>query len=289
MGYKNDHKWYVDVKTGNDDKYDGHSWETAFKTMQKAVNSCGDGVGDIIFVAPGKYQENVIIYSHSSIKIIAPWGPWETQVRASDGTIKYPFTPVGGGAQTGACFFIVSRSVEIAGFCCDGGGSYVGVYVGDGYTINSALNQNSGGARVHDCLFTDGTTWGVVLDGCSDNVIIENNVFEKMVSGGVYICPGGGRTVQRPIIRFNEFIQMAGYGVQLYAATSTYNVLVKGNHFSDGAAAMTYSCLFTSTGKHQFVGNTDCSANGALGSSTDMMSGNTEKHGMDSPVYIAES
>lgn len=291
MGHKQGHKWYVDVKNGNDSSAtnDGFSWETAFKTIQHAVDSCGNAVGDIIFVAPGKYQEQVKIYNHAGIKIIAPWGPWETQIRGGDGPIKYPFTPVGDSLQAGACFLIMSRSVEISGFCVDGGGAFVGIYIGDGYRVTTGYNANAASARVNNCLFTDGTTWGVVLDGCSDNVVIENNIFEKMVAGGVYICPGGSRTVQRPVIRYNEFIAMAGYGIKLYASTDTLSVTVRGNSFTDGATPMTYSCLFTSTGKHTFVGNYDCSANGASGSSTDIMSGNTEGHGMDAPKYIAES
>jgi hypothetical protein len=290
--YKADHKWYVDGTLGNDTVNDGHSWQTAFKTIQKAVDSCGNGVGDIIFVAPmpsAKYAENVLIYGHQSIKIIAPWGPWTTRLRVSDAATKYAITPVGGTATAGIGFIVLSRDVEICGFGIDGGGGYCGVYVGDGYRISASYDANAAGALIHGNAFLDASNYGVILDGCSGNVHVENNEFERFVYAGIEIGPGGSRTVQRPTIRGNTFLGR-GYGVHMYSDATTVGVQVIGNTFSDqGGYTMTRSCLFAGAGCHMFMGNCDLTANGALGSATDFMSGNTEAHAMNSPVYIAES
>jgi hypothetical protein len=286
-----DYKWYVNGTLGSDTN-NGHSFDTAFKTIQKAVDSCGNGRGDIIYVMPmpsAKYTENVVIYQHQSVKIIAPFGPWSTRMRVGDATTKYAITPVGGTATAGCGFVVLSRDVEISGFGIDGGGGYCGIYCGDGYNISTAWDANSAGCYFHDNHFLDASNYGVILDGCSGNVRVENNVFERFVYAGIEVVPGGSRTVQRPIIRNNTFLGR-GYGVHMYSSATTVGVQVIGNTFVDMIGyTMTNSCLFQGAGCHAFMGNYDMTSAGALGSTTDFMGGNFEKHAMNSPVYVAES
>lgn len=290
--------FHVDgIKGLNDGSYDGLSWDAPFKTIQKAVDSCGNGAGDVILVAPmasAKYTENVLIVGHQSIKIIAPFGPWTTRMRPSDATTKYPFTPAGGTACGGAAFLVCSRDVEITGFAIDGGGNYAGIYVGDGTApaLTGGGNFNAAGCRINNNLIlanNDGT-YGIVLQGCSDNVIIEKNQFSWWSNGGIHMSCGGSKTNQRVIIRENEFLGCKGYGVYLTNDVH-YNTCVERNVFADqtAATAMTRSCLFQGGYRNYFVGNYDATVNGAIGDVTDIMSGNSEKHTMDSPVYIAES
>jgi len=283
--------WYVDTNVGASGN--GKSWDTAFKTIQEAVDASGDGTGDVIFVGPGKYQENVLIKGHEGLAIIAVVPGWATQLRASDASTKYSFTPVGGTACPGVCFAVCDRSVTISGFCCDGGGGYAGIYVGDGYRISASYDENSAGARIQNCLLRGGNegTYGVVLDGCSDNVIIEDCVFARQANGGIYICPGGSRTVQAPIIRRNEFIACKVYGVYLYDADTTVRVLVRENTFVDfGGSAMTNPVKFQGAGYHACVGNFLACSAGISGSSTDYCSGNFEAgNTMDSPTYVSEA
>jgi len=293
MGFKDGQKFYVDGTNGSDTDYDGKSWETPFKTIQKAVDSCGNGRGDMIFVAPmpsAKYTENVLIVDHQSIKIIAPWGPWTTRMRPSDAATKYAITPVGGTATSGCAFLVMSRDVEICGFGIDGGGGYCGIYCGDGYRVNSVLyDENTAGCYFHGNHFVDASNYGVILDGCSANVMIENNVFERFVYGGVEIVPGGSRTCQRPIIRGNTFLG-SGYGVHLYNSATTVGVQVIGNTFCDvSASSMTRSCLFQGAGVHFFMGNYDCTANKMLGSTTDFMAGNFEGRAGNGHTYVSEA
>jgi hypothetical protein len=283
--------WYVDLNVGASGR--GGSWSTAFKTIQEAVDASGDGTGDFIFVGPGKYQENVLIKDHSALHIIALAQGWETRIRASDATTKLAYTPSGGSAVPGVCFAVLSRSVEICGFNLDSGGGYAGIYVGDGYVIDNEYDENSASAIIHGNLFAGGTEglYGLTLDGCSDAVIIENNIISQHTTAGIYLSPGGTRTCQRPFISRNEFVGNAGYGILLADANTTVNVLVRENSFMDRTAgtAMTRSCLFQGTGAHTFVGNYDASANGAAGSATDFMAGNSEAHAMNSPVYLSEA
>ena len=285
---------HVDQSSG-DDNYTGLDWDHPLATIQAAVDKCGDGVGDTIYVAPGKYTENVLIADHASIKIIAPFEGWETRIRMSDATTKYPFTPVGGSATAcpGCGFNVLSRSVEIAGFILDGGGGYGGIYIGDGYRIDTGYDENSASAFIHDCYFRGGGEglYGIVCDGASDDVRIENNRFRLQTLESILLDPGGSRTTQNPIIYRNFFEQTASgkYAIDMYNSNTTVGAIVRENFFSDKTGVNGYSCRFQGTGVHHFVGNYDCSNGGATGSATDYMCGNFEAHAMNSPVYVAES
>jgi hypothetical protein len=299
LGFLLGSTFYVDGINGLDTN-DGLTGATAFKTIQKAVDSCGNGAGDTIYVAPmasAKYTENVVIYQHQSIKIIAPYGPWTTRMRPSDATTKYPFTPSGGVAVAGAAFIVLSRDVEICGFNIDTGGGYAGIYVGDGTAVTGLgyTNQNSAGYYFHDNEFQSGNDgfYGIVCQGSSDNGIIANNVFNWFATtgAGIHMCCGGARTNQRIRIINNDFLGCLDYGIYLTNDVH-YNTLVKGNTFFDrlpGTTVMIQSCLFQGGYGNAFVGNFDATTNGALGDATDFMSGNTELHAMNVPVYIAEA
>jgi hypothetical protein len=293
MGFKEGQKFYVDGTSGSDTN-DGLSWETGFKTIQKAVDSCGNGRGDVIFVGPmpsAKYTENVLINGHQSIKIIAPWGPWATRIRVSDAAVKYPFTPPGGSLSGGAGFIVLSRDVEICGFGIDSGGAYTGIYCGDSTALGGS-GANTAGCNFHDNLMIGGTDglYHFVLQGSSDAVQIKQNIIEGCSGAGLYMCCGGAKTNQRTLIQGNQFVGCMDYGVYLTNDVH-YNIMVLNNMFFDrlpGTTVMTRSCLFQGGYGSVFAGNLDATTNGALGASTDFMSGNTELHAMNSPVYIAE-
>jgi hypothetical protein len=290
--YNPDQIHYVD-KNVSGGAGDGTSWVNAYDTIQEGVDACGDGVGDLVIVAPGKYTENVAIINHASIKIIALFEGWETRIRPSDATDKLTLTPAGGSAIPGCGFAVMSRSVEISGFILDTGGGYCGIYVGDGYRIDTSYDENAASARIRNNYFRGGSEglYGIVLDGCSDNVVIEDNIFDGHTAPHIYISPGGSRTVQNPIIRGNEFKNTASgiYGIDMYNSNTTVGIVVRENSFGDKTAVDGYACRFQGTGVHHFVGNYDCSNGGATGSATDYMAGNFEAHAMSSPVYVGES
>lgn len=280
-----------------------------YTTVQAAVNAIaqvtGDTAslprdrGDIIYVcspaskvanpaSPGNYYNQKIneeVYvTVPGLKIFALSNNWECQWRASDGATKYPITPTGGTATSGLCLYLLARSIEVAGFLFDGGGAYGGVYVGDGYNVAAInalgyTNQNSAGCYIHDCYFQGGNegNYGIILDGCSADVLIENNIFNQWKYAGIYMIPGGSRTVQRPVIRRNTFwaSSTGNYGVDMYSHATTVGVSLEDNTFRDGASA-TFAApwRFQGAGVHTMTGNKLACANAWSAAATDWSSGN---------------
>jgi hypothetical protein len=306
---------YVDQEHGSD-SYDGQSWTSAKKTIQGAVDACPGNIvgassnltaGDVVLVAPGKYQENVringrtasggvvTVAGHDGIKILAAVQGWETRIRVNDATTKLALT--GGGVhtdQTATGFVIMARNVEIAGFCIDGdSAAYCGIYAGDG--VRSAYRTGSGGNAsslyVHDCLFQQGG-YGVILDGAGSFCKIENNTFKGLSYAGVFVCPGGGRQTERPIIHFNRFfLGNAAYGVDMYSATGTVGIAVLNNWFMDGTSLVgTFGVRFQSTGVHIAAGNWFACANQLSVSATDYFAGNFKgTTGTTTETYVSEA
>jgi hypothetical protein len=287
-------RFYVDGESTNTTN-DGLSWATALTTIQAAVDLATDKASDIIYVAPHKYQENVIIVDKDSLSIVASGEGWEMQCRMGDAATKYPTTPTGGTLSPGYGFLVLSRGVTIDGFMLDCGGGYSGIYVGDGYAVDSALyDENSASARIKNCFFRGGGEglYGIVLDGCSDDVVIDNCRFDALTLEGIYIIPGGSRTVQNPKIKNCDFANIASgkRAIDMYDHATTVGIRVgPGNFFGDKTGVNGYSCRFQGAGVHHFFGNFDCTSGGATGSATDFMAGNFEAHAANSPVYVAES
>lgn len=272
----------------------GKTWSRAFTTIQEGIDACEDSKGDIVLVAPGKYTEQCYIIGKDCISIFGvSQGGWENQMRPGDATTKYPFTPVGGSAAGGATFAVGSRNVEIAGFLFDGGGGYTGVYVGDmdklttlGYT-----NKNSASAWIHHNVFRGGSEgpYGLCLDGCSANVLVEDNIFERHTVASINITPGGSRTCQMPIIRRNEFYAAnAGYGIYMYSSATTVGALMRENSFRDGPSlTYTYAILLQGAGVHAVSGNFFACTNKISAAATDFVSGNFTSAAGNSPNYVA--
>lgn len=269
--------WFVNQDTGSDNN-DGKSWTNAFATIQAAVDASGDGTNDVIFVGEGKYTENVIIEGHEGISIHAITPGWITRIRASDATTKYAGTAP---SLSGYCFLILDRNVTITGFCLDADGGYGGVYIGDGGEITAtgglpaSNNNNSANALVSNCLIRSGTA-GVTLHGCSDNCIIENNVFSEQKGVDVDIQAGTNRTNQRPIIRNNTFYagSSSTYGIDEDNSATNIGTLVHGNVFAERAGQWTYAIRFQAAGVHFISGNYFMCDNTWSASATDWIAGN---------------
>lgn len=285
--------FYVDGETGTAGG-PGRDWDGAFDTIQAAVDLCGDGTGDRIYVAPHKYQENVVIFEKEALQIIATHPGWVTRIRAGDGATKYTMNTVGGVSMQGFCFVVLSRSVTVDGFLLDGGGNYGGMYVGDGYRIDTDWTENSASARIQNNVFVGGAegNHALILDGCSDDVQIDGNIFNDWTQAALQIDPGGARTCQNPIIKNNHFIDIASgkKGIAMYSSATTVGIQVGPNNvFADKAGVNGGSCAFANTGVHSFIGNHDMTNAGATGAATDFMGGNSEAHAMNSPLYLHEA
>jgi len=131
----------------------------------------------------------------------------------------------------------------------------------------------------------------MVLDGCSEDHIIERNKFYRCSSGGMHIGPGGMRTIQRVYVLNNIFLAVEGYGVKMHNADTTKNCLFKGNSFQDraGGTAMTQAILCAGAGVHAIVDNFFACTNKISASSTDLCSGNRTSSAGNSPTYISET
>lgn len=262
-------------------KIDQNYFFNSSTSVTDAVAATVDARGDVVIVGPGKVQESVVTgIDKSCLKIIAAVHGWETQWRMGDAPTKYgAYTPTGGSATQGFGILVVDRSIEITGFLFDGGGGYSGVYVGDGYNaIGTSYTENSASAWIHDNTFRGGNEghYGLVLDGCSADVRIHDNRFVQTTTGGIYVTPGGARTVQRPFIYYNFFNDCAGYGINMYSAATTTGMMIDNNRFADGVSTtMTAGIQTLGAGVQSITDNKFACANPMKLVATDFTSGNT--------------
>jgi len=294
-----DHAEYDRFKAEHDVTYPDGS--TAVQTsIQAAHDACEADRSDTVIVMPasstqGKWKENVLVTT-PTVRIYSATYGWENQFRPGDATTKYPM--VGNVSVSGFSFLLMARSCEVAGFLFDGGGGYGGMYIGDGVNVTGSGKTGSGGNSancwVHDCVFRGGNegTYGLVLDGCSANVLIEDNIFEEWDNAGIYITPGGGRTVQRPVIRRNEFEASDGtdYGIDFYAASTTVGTLIRDNSFRDSANTFAAAVRIPAgaTGVTSLCGNYFACTNMMDVLATDIHSGNYRSTLNATEVYVDE-
>ncbi len=145
MGYHYDEgsglHHYVD-KTHGDDSNGGTSWEDAFATIQKGINSCNTGSSgdpDMVHVAAQTYYENIVLDSYITL-----WGGY----------------PAGGGA--------LDPDLNVTIIDGDADGTVVRIngkdeVTVDGFTIQNGKTTGGGGgircinssARLADCTISD--------------------------------------------------------------------------------------------------------------------------------------
>jgi hypothetical protein len=287
--------------------YDPDGTKRIFTTIQGAVDAVtsADGTycGAIIYVAPGKYAEEVKIVSKPGLRIIGLTG-WAggtdygaPRIRASDASTHYPFTSVNGNAVNGACFHVLSRDVEITGFYLDGGGTYCGVYMGGGLYggITGYTNENASGCWVHHNMIRGGAEGkiGISMDGPRFAPIIEDNVFERWASAAIDMGPGNAN-IECAVIRRNHiFAANAAYGVQIYGSADIRRCCIgPGNVFSDGSSlALTAGILSNAgaSGVTSVVGNYFACATPLNLLATDVHCGNYKGTFNTAEVYVSEA
>lgn len=280
---------------------DSDGFPRVFNTIQGAVDATTTGRGDIVFVGPGKWKEEVKVISKMGVKILGPMyngmgTGWDgARLRPSDASTHYPFTTVMGRATNGAAFHVLSRGVEIAGFYLDGGGNYAGVYVGGGLGggITGYTTENASGFYCHDNFFRGGNEGivGLDMDGPRFGCKIENNYFERWTGAAIEISAGNANT-ENALIQYNTFAaSSAGYGIDIYGAANVKSTGIHKNLFQDGAsAAFTFGVLVNTgaTGVTSVGRNTFCCANPMSLLVTDVHSGNSKGTLNTTEVYIDE-
>lgn len=298
--------FYVDGTNGSD-TYDGKSPIRAFKTIQAAVDATTDGAGDLIIIGPGLYYENVLIKDKNDLTLMGVSSGCDERVTVRPGGASsgsggdfvlvhaeaptvYPFNTPGGLAVAGSAITIVSRHVEICGLTFDASGFkpedgaeyslYNGIYIGDGGRINPDYAEDADGSYIHDCIFKRGC-WGLMMDGCSEDHRIENNLFYRqeggVTKGGIQICPGANKDSERIYVLNNIFnaIESLAYGIYMYDSDDTINCVFKGNLFKDRKGeSMTDAICLQGAGNHTISGNYFACTNAYAASGTDLCCGN---------------
>lgn len=270
-----------------------------------------------------KIKENVLIYDKANVHILAvPYrSNWSHQIRPSDGTGAYLDGENGSAAGTrlkyacnlsasgitgapncaGTAFVVMSRDVEIAGFTIDCGGAQLGIYIGDGsgmtLTGTDAVGEegaNASGAYIHDnYIIGDGsgaTGGGIALNGCGSDVLIENNMFDKIDGCGVFAYSGSEKTCERPTIRGNHFKNCKNYGVYVYNSATNIQFLIHGNTFQDGSNTMTAGITFGGDSPVDALisGNYFGCTTAISGGASSWASGNFRNNAGNSGVYVDE-
>jgi hypothetical protein len=275
-------------------------------TIQAAVDAAADGRGDVVIVGPGKWKEEVYIIKQG-LKVLGPTAygmgtGWDgARMRPSDASTHYAFTTKIGTAASGACFSVLAKGVEIAGFYFDGGGGYTGIYAGGGlngcatgYGGTVYTTANASGLYVHDCFFRGGTegTVGLYLNGPRFGVKIERNYFERWNGAGIEI-DAGNANIENALILNNTFAANNGdYGIDIYGEANVKTTCIRENAFLDGVSAAFTAGINSragATGVTSVIGNYFCCATPMALLVSDGHAGNYKGTYNATEVYVSEA
>lgn len=295
-------------------QYSDAKW-AVYNTIQTAVDAAVDGRGDVIFVCPGKWVEDVIILDKQGLRLIGlgfGTGASESagaRIRCNDATTKYGFTSKIGRVATGAGFHVLSRGVEVTGFYFDGGGGSCGIYLGGGLNggVTALINADGdpvddetvSGSWIHRNFIRGGNegTIGLYMNGSKFGCVIEDNIFERW-KGAAIEMDAGNASCECCVIRNNTFIAANGYyGIDIYGeGNSALGCQINSNYFGDRlshAFTMAVNNRAGSSGVLCSMDNHFACANAQVLVSTDFTSGNSAQHAgsatTGSNLYMEES
>jgi hypothetical protein len=254
IGFKENERYYVDGVNGQDTN-DGLSWETAFRTVQKACNVARYTPGTTtidttknrdkyIFIAPGQYNEQ-ILFSGYNIHLIG-CGP------ISNGDYGVVINYDDAIAATAVIGF-TGAGLEIANICFQTTKAIPIMLLGVGGDV-------ADGACIHHCWFKgdNSKTCTIGISGEIKNSVIENNIINGCITG---INFAAGVWFNNSVIRKNKITNVTniinvdatavcteseisensgvGSSTGIVNASST-DILIYGNHtkpaVSDGGA-----------------------------------------------------
>ncbi len=163
---------YVSAGSGNDD-YNGASWETAFKTLKKAVESVKAGEETVMYLEPGgTFDTGGMITFGEGLQLT---------IVGNNTTIQAATQPGKDGGEGARIFRIKGDRVTVKGITFQNGRQIE--YYGGG-----ALFNDVGTLEVDSCIFLNneaGSGGGAIATRC-EHLIVRNSYFE-----GNY-CIGGG-------------------------------------------------------------------------------------------------
>ncbi|TET75157.1 MAG: hypothetical protein E3J56_01025 [Candidatus Aminicenantes bacterium] len=290
--------WHVDGNksaSGN-----GKSWDTAFLTIAEAHTAATSARGDIILIAPktsgsGRYNENVLITKESLTIMGVGGGKYNPAIRASGATTKIPFTgEIEGTTISGCGLIICAKNTTVCNMAFDGSGAYVGIYIGDGYRLDTSYDYDPEYCRIYNCFFKYGVA-GIYADGCSCGLEVSGCYFYNQSDEGIMITPGGLQSSRRMWIHDNCFQGCEDYGIRAWSHALVKELVIGPNNIFmdqlDGTTEMTNPVLLgASAGTCGYVGNFECTDTECSGGTDNYMAGNTRKVGtMGTPFYITEA
>jgi hypothetical protein len=225
-GARQPRTWYVDCQS----TYplpDGTNWAKAFPTIQEALNVCG--VGDIIMVAPGQYNENLDLDA-----------PKHNKLTLQSSTLQ-PYTTIIQSSET-------NRIIDVHGL------EYVSI---KGFTFTGstggavAFRECGAGCKIMNCVITDNSASGPAsiyqLGGgiyCEDSTLEVINCLIKQNAalgngGAAYKAGTGIMNLKNCTIYGNASgIYNDGYTSNLKA----YNTLFWNNGMNDYSNSYAYDC-----------------------------------------------
>jgi len=171
--------WYVDGSVSFSGE--GTSWETAFKTIQEAIDTASDG--DKVIVAEESYAEN--IHFHGKNIELTSTDPFDPSVVANT---------IINGNQAGSVVSFDGTEDEtclLSGFTIQNGSAQQG-----GGVRGGALANHTHATIRNNVIESNSAQWGGGLCWCDG--VIENNVISQnsagWYGGGLYDCDGAIRS-----------------------------------------------------------------------------------------------
>jgi len=232
LGGNQGHVFYVDAEAATaSDANDGTDPEAPFLTMQAAVDACVSGRGDLIFINPGEYAEDVSVTKN-----------YVSLIGSMEGGYARPdLVGLAGPSLTVHAQGFVMRHVRVAAI-----------------TGMDAVVQQGNGFKYLDCVF-DGDTandFNLLPDLDNDSYTASEGLIEKCTfrwggKGLMFTNPGpgveGGISPTDVVVRKCQFYQHTTNDIDdTYVGgndTTFYDCLITGCQFLTVSAAYVYILL----------------------------------------------
>ncbi len=224
--------------------YVGGGGSGNYTTIQSAINAASNG--DIIFVYPGTYNENIFI--DKSITLMG---------EDRDNTIIK-------GNNLNATVGITGEGINLQGFTIKNDGSQDGVYTStSAHTFtDNIFTQTSRGIHLYYSsentittnLFYDNTHSGVYME-VGQNTTISENEFYNNTDEAIYLTGCGTSYIERNLIHNN------GKGIHAFQANSNIirnNVIVSNSYGIHFAGMITVHSNFNTISHNKINDNTIC-------------------------------
>lgn len=247
---------FVDIINGSDEEGNG-SFDFPFSSITRAVSEANNG--DQILVAPGDYQEDVIMIGFEDVSIFSMDGPENTRLLGDvDENNLLP-----------AIAAVESRNITIAGFTFteSSGGGVDAFLTEDLFLFDNNFYSN----------YTPNSGGG--LWSFSSSVIISNCMFENnyagLEGGGVYFVHPDTALVRLEIynseFNFNEADEMGGAVVVANMSADGYvdvylgDLSIEGNGSNSHGGVLVHGPAHLAMGHVNFLNNSASEHSGALG------------------------